>query len=82
MKALSAAMQPNEAYRGLMQSLIAAMQPNEAYRDLMKLNQAHQRRNAEALQLANSLYEKQAQTIKSKSLFLYKVKPYIQLLTT
>ena len=29
--------------------LIAAMKPNEAYSGLMKLNQAHQRRNAEAL---------------------------------
>ena len=29
MKALSAAMQPNEAYRGLMQSLIAAVQPTK-----------------------------------------------------
>ena len=55
-----------------MKPLIAAMQLNEAY----------QCRNAAALQRGNSLYEKQAQTIKSNSLFLYKGTPYIQLLTT
>ena len=62
MKAISASMQPNEdhqrrnaAQRSLrgtcsqIKPLIAAMKPNEAYSGLMKLNQAHQRRNAEAL---------------------------------